>query len=224
MPILWRRISIISRFAGGSRFWPLKSHLAGRRLDQARHAADQRRLAGAREPHDDEDLALGTSRLASRTAPTRCRRPSAAWSGRRGRQSPGRFRGPKSFQTLRQASLTFGIGHPTGKEPARCGRRTAGRHSTPPDDHDPRVLDPSRPARLVGAHPGGDHLLDLLAVEVDLGDHRVHLVVVDGEGLDRLVGARPLVLHAGPADLPDRAEGLAAVIGVVGVDAPLRSS
>ena len=38
--------------------------------------------------------------------------------------------------------------------------------------------------------------------------------------LDRLVGARPLVLDAGPADLPDRAVRLAAVVGGVGVRCP----
>ena len=60
------------------------------------------------------------------------------------------------------------------------------------------------------------------AVDVDLGDHGVHLSLVSVIAADGLVGARPLVLHAGPCDLPDRTKGLAAVVGGVGVGAPLR--
>ena len=44
--------------------------LAGGRLDQAAQAAHERRLARAREPHDDEDLAAATSKQTSRTAAT----------------------------------------------------------------------------------------------------------------------------------------------------------
>ena len=36
----------------------VEQNLAGRRLDQARHAADERRLARAGQAHDDEDFSV----------------------------------------------------------------------------------------------------------------------------------------------------------------------
>ena len=57
MPIWCRRSSISSRSEAASRFAAVEEDLAGGRLDQPRQAAHQRRLAGAGEAHDDEDLA-----------------------------------------------------------------------------------------------------------------------------------------------------------------------
>ena len=43
--------------AGCQQILAVKQDLAGAGLDQARQAAHERRLAGARQAHDDEDLA-----------------------------------------------------------------------------------------------------------------------------------------------------------------------
>jgi hypothetical protein len=45
-------------FGGGKQVPAVEDHLAGGRLDQARHATHERRFARAREAHDDEDLAF----------------------------------------------------------------------------------------------------------------------------------------------------------------------
>jgi hypothetical protein len=57
MPILWRRKVDQLAPGHGEEVAALEQDLAGGGLDQPREAADQGRLAGAREPHDDEDLA-----------------------------------------------------------------------------------------------------------------------------------------------------------------------
>jgi hypothetical protein len=45
-------------FGGAQQILAVEQDLARRRLDQARQAPHERRLARARQPHDDEDLAL----------------------------------------------------------------------------------------------------------------------------------------------------------------------
>src|SRR3546814_9439065 len=58
------------------------------------------------------------------------------------------------------------------------------------------VGDPLAPGRLVVGDPVGDHRVEILAVQIDGGDHGAHLLVGDRERLDGVVGARPLVLRS----------------------------
>jgi hypothetical protein len=71
-------------------------------------------------------------------------------------------------------------------------------------------------------HPTFDNVLDLLPLEIDLGDQLADGLVVDLEVADRGVGGGPLLLAAGPGDLLDPAVRLTAVVGGVGVLAPGR--
>src|SRR5215510_1608793 len=86
----------------------------------------------------------------------------------------------------------------------------------------PLLAGPPLDLVLVGGDPGVRDRVDALAVEVDLADQGIHLVIAQLIGLGNLVGDRPFVLHAGPGVFPDLAVRLAAIVGEVLVLAPRR--
>ena len=166
MPMRWRRISIISRGRRGEEVAAVEQDLARRRLDQPRHAADQRRLARARQAHDDEDLALvdrerdvadgddhlgrGEHRLVGR----------ARRSGRRRRSASRRAATPSGRRAWgRRHRRHRGNGQARGAPPdstPRLGRMADGRTFGPAtpatSSSGPRSWRPSRrpPRRLPG--------------------------------------------------------------------------
>ena len=90
-----------------SRSLPSNSTLPCGRLDQPGQAAHQRRFAGARQAHDDEDLALGgfRGRRRARRRPARPRRyrPCSALPSR-SRMKLAAF-GPNSFHSIAAGKL-----------------------------------------------------------------------------------------------------------------------
>src|SRR6185436_7023731 len=83
------------------------------------------------------------------------------------------------------------------------------------------LLRPGLPLRFIGGDPSGRYFLDRLAGEIDIAREFVELGGVDLIGLGDLVGDRPFVLHPGPGIFPDLAMRLAAIMRLVGIDAPL---
>lgn len=69
-------------------------------------------------------------------------------------------------------------------------------------------LDPLRPARLVGSNPRRHDFVDLLTVQINLGDHLAHLVIVQRKGLDCLVSTGPFVFTPDQATFQISPKGL----------------
>ena len=107
-------------------------------------------------------------------------RPAAQEAGRVRRRRASRRRGRRAW------SAAFAHGA-RSLAPSRrdrpCGTarrlRAAGQPAMRRSAADGAISRSTPPARFVRRHPFGDHRLDRLALEVDLGDHRAHLVVVD---------------------------------------------
>jgi hypothetical protein len=168
MPILWRRISII-RVAGLQQVLAVEQDLAAGRFDQPRQAAHQRRLAGSRQPHDDEDLALADVRdRPARTAPTRpgrmasvsgCRHAAARKAARRQRRTVSRHCGRRAWLRERHeypvgnASCRSGPGQ-NRRNPFRGDRQPGGptgdAGSQTARSDEGLLADPLRPAGFVG--------------------------------------------------------------------------
>src|SRR6185369_10968134 len=104
----------------------------------------------------------------------------------------------------------------------RAGKRNTCRPVLMPQSGGALLARPAFDLVLVGADPGGRNLVQALAIQIDLGDERVHLRGVELVVLGDAIGGRPFVLHAGPRIFPDFTMWLAAIIRQVLVYAPGR--
>src|SRR5438552_15999233 len=75
-----------------------------------------------------------------------------------------------------------------------------------------QLLSPGLPLGLVCTDPGGGHIFDRFASEIDVTRHLVEFLGIDLIGLGDLIGDRPFLLHAAPGVFPDFAMRLAAVM------------
>ena len=125
--------------------------------------------------------------------------------------NPSAVRGHQSRQSRRHPH------DPAGKRQRRPGRRAGsalpvGATTAPRPSSWPRWRRSRRPRRPRSTCRRGR------PAPLILFSSSVSIVI----GLGHLVGDRPFVLHAGPGVFPDLAMRLAAIIGLVRVDAPFR--